>query len=104
VHGFIPQISAQAASEAMTAMLIAHYEREMSNQGQHIDLSIQESGIGILQATRDVGPAQLEYMWSGNLAETWVARRLAFACKDGFAILLQGGGGSVRMVRPRRVS
>ena len=36
-------------------MLIAHYEREVSQQGQHIHLSIQESGIGILQATIEVG-------------------------------------------------
>lgn len=100
--GFIPQLQAQAASEAMTATLIAHYEREISGEGQHIDFSIQESGIGILQATVEMWDlARHEYMRSGG---TWVAtsgaaRRLAFPCKDGFAILLQGGGGSIRMVQ-----
>ena len=100
--GFIPQISAQAASEAMTAVMIAHYERECSDQGQHIDLSIQESGIGILQATVEMWDlARHEYMRSGGtwMATSGAARRLAFPCKDGFAILLQGGGGSVRMVQ-----
>ncbi len=85
----------------MTAILIAHYEREMSDEGQHIDLSIQESGIGILQATVEAWDlAKLEYKRSGG---SWItsgaARRLSFKCKDGYAILLQGGGGSVRMVK-----
>ena len=99
--GFMPQLSAGAASELMTAMLIAHYEREVSQQGQHIDLSIQESGIGILQATIEIWDlANLDY---GRAGVGWptssgAIRRLIFACKDGYAALLQGGGGSVRMV------
>lgn len=100
--GFIPQLQAQAASEAMTATLIAHYEREISGEGQHIDFSIQESGIGILQATVEMWDlARHEYMRSGGswVATSGAARRLAFPCKDGFAILLQGGGGSIRMVQ-----
>ena len=100
--GFIPQISAQAASELMTAILIAHYERELSNEGQHIDLSIQESGIGVLQATVEMWDlAKLDYKRSGDrwITTSGAARRLAFKCKDGYGILLQGGGGSVRMVR-----
>jgi len=100
--GFPAQITAQAATEAMTATLIAHYERETSGLGQQVDLSLQESGIGILQATVEMWDlARHEYMRSGG---TWVAtsgaaRRLAFPCRDGYAILLQGGGGSVRMVQ-----
>jgi crotonobetainyl-CoA:carnitine CoA-transferase CaiB-like acyl-CoA transferase len=100
--GFIPQISAQAASELMTAILIAHYEREVSHAGQHVDLSIQASGIGILQATVEMWDlARLDYKRSGDswLTTSGAARRLAFKCKDGYAILLQGGGGSVRMVK-----
>jgi crotonobetainyl-CoA:carnitine CoA-transferase CaiB-like acyl-CoA transferase len=100
--GFIPQISAQAASELLTAILIAHYEREMSHEGQHVDLSIQASGIGILQATVEMWDlAKLNYQRSGDswLTTSGAARRLAFECKDGYAILLQGGGGSVRMVK-----
>jgi crotonobetainyl-CoA:carnitine CoA-transferase CaiB-like acyl-CoA transferase len=99
--GFIPQISAQAASELMTAVLIAHYEREVSNHGQHIDLSIQESGIGILQATVEMWDlAKVDYARAGGgwLTSSGAARRLIFECKDGYAALLQGGGGSVRMV------
>ena len=99
--GFLPQISAQAASEMMTAMLIAHYEREVSKQGQHVDLSIQESGIGILQATVEMWDlAQIDYRRLGGAWPTssGAARRIIFPCKDGYVALLQGGGGSVRMV------
>ena len=99
--GFMPQLSAGAASELMTAMLIAHYEREVSQQGQHIDLSIQESGIGILQATIEVWDlAKLDYERAGVgwPTSSGAIRRLIFACRDGYAALLQGGGGSVRMV------
>jgi len=103
--GFMPQISAQAASELMTAVLIAHYEREVSNQGQHVDLSIQESGIGILQATIETWDlAKVDYERAGVCWPTssGAVRRLIFACKDGYAALLQGGGGSVRMVNASR--
>jgi len=103
--GFMPQISAQAASELMTAVLIAHYEREVSNQGQHVDLSIQESGIGILQATIETWDlAKVNYERAGVCWPTssGAVRRLIFACKDGYAALLQGGGGSVRMVNASR--
>ena len=82
-------------------MLIAHYEREVSQQGQHIDLSIQESGIGILQATIEIWDlAKLDYERAGVgwPTSSGAIRRLIFACKDGYAALLQGGGGSVRMV------
>jgi crotonobetainyl-CoA:carnitine CoA-transferase CaiB-like acyl-CoA transferase len=99
--GFMPQISAQAASELLTAMLIAHYEREVSHQGQHIDLSIQESAIGILQATIEMWDlAKLDYERAGVgwPTSSGATRRLIFACRDGYATLLQGGGGSVRMV------
>jgi crotonobetainyl-CoA:carnitine CoA-transferase CaiB-like acyl-CoA transferase len=82
-------------------MLIAHYEREISNQGQHIDLSIQESAIGILQATIEIWDlAGLDYERAGVgwPTSSGATRRLIFACEDGYATLLQGGGGSVRMV------
>ena len=99
--GFIPQISAQASSELMTAILIAHYEREVSGVGQHIDLSIQDSGIGLLQASVEAWDlAKLDYKRTGGSWGTSGAlRRLSFECKDGYAILLQGGGGSIRMVK-----
>src|SRR5260221_13327025 len=100
--GLLPDIYEQGASELMTASLIAHYEREMSDEGQHIDLSIQESGIGILQATVEAWDlAKLEYKRSGG---SWItsgaARRLSFKWKDGYAILLQGRVGSVSRVKP----
>lgn len=100
--GFIPQICAQASSEALTAALIAHWEREKTGHGEHIDESIQESGIGLLQSTIEFWDlAKMDYKRSGGswLTTSGAARKLVFKCKDGYTVFLQGGGGSVRMVQ-----
>lgn len=84
----VPQTYALAGSEAAIGTLIAHYHRELTGEGQHIDMSIHES----MCLTLMVIPTEWEF--SGTLERRLGAlrqmstpprifQRYIWPCKDG---------------------
>lgn len=94
-----PQAYLHAGSEAAAASLIAHYYREVSGEGQHVDVSIQESVIGSLMDTQEMWDLRkFNFLRSGN-AWTFVRadggivkQRYCLPCKDGWVVCYTLGG------------
>ena len=101
-----PQSYLHGGLEAAAGSLIAHHFREISGQGQHIDVSIQESIMTILEFTQET------WAFSGvdtprpgggykypNLNEGIVMQRYIFPCKDGYILCYSLGGSNTAGVR-----
>jgi len=99
-----PQAFLHAGAEAATASLISHWYRETTGEGQHIDVSVQQS---VLWATMNITA-----YW--DLSKRNVTRKGSsftflnasvqetFPCKDGFVTFLPRGGalsGAIRSVQ-----
>lgn len=81
-----PQAYMQASMEGLAGTLIAHYYRETSGQGQHVDVSAQQAGVWSAEGCHQIwllnrvmptrhGPDQQ--------VSSGVSRRIHYACKDG---------------------
>jgi len=91
-----PQSYLLASAEAAAATLIAHYYRETSGQGQHVDVSIQASVAGKLanaiptwELNHTVLKREGSYMF-GRGAK--LRMRLLWPCKDGYVTFALMGG------------
>ena len=88
------QASLQAAGQAVAGTLVAHLEREVTGQGQWVDVSAQ---VAMLWATLSESALPPLHGWTPGRdgAYTRAARfrrRLIFPCRDGFVALIVGGG------------
>lgn len=84
-----------AGAEAATASLIAHWHREMTGEGQHADVSIQQCVIWITMWSTvywDLNRVDLRRAGVG-WAHPNVNQRLVFPCKDGYVLCHVWGGG-----------
>ncbi|MFC1944004.1 CaiB/BaiF CoA transferase family protein [Chloroflexota bacterium] len=91
------QIYLHASLEAAEGTLVAHYHREQTGQGQHVDVSAQESLVCLMLGAH--------FDWLDNNGEIYTHRdgnfrsreiggrtRSLFPCKDGsIALFLMGG-------------
>jgi crotonobetainyl-CoA:carnitine CoA-transferase CaiB-like acyl-CoA transferase len=91
-----------AGAHAASATLAALYYRELSGEGQHVDVSMQES---VLWTT--LLPVQFWDMMKINLFRAGSKRsmgtaffRLAFPCKDGYVGFLIAGGQLASITMP----
>jgi crotonobetainyl-CoA:carnitine CoA-transferase CaiB-like acyl-CoA transferase len=91
-----------AGAHAASATLATLYYRELSGEGQHVDVSMQES---VLWTT--LLPVQFWDMMKINLFRAGSKRsmgtaffRLAFPCKDGFVGFLIAGGQLASITMP----
>ena len=75
-----------AGVHAVGATLIAHYYRELTGAGQHVDVSIQEAMVWTtMYAIPYWHTAQRLFPRSGNLQTRYGSTyRLMFPCKDGY--------------------
>jgi len=91
-----PQAYIQGSAEAAAGTMIAFYHREMTGEGQHVDVSIQESVVWIpmyAPQTWDVGKAIPRRRGpSQRIAGEEADRKLNWACKDGFVSFGIWGG------------
>ncbi len=90
-----PQASIAGGAEGAAAALIAHWHRETSGEGQHIDVSIQESMTNMLfNATVwwDISGRNLV-----RVGDTWqigpILVPFGYRCRDGYVSLNLLGGG-----------
>ncbi len=92
----VPQAYFLASSHAAAATMVAHYYRQISGEGQHVDVSAQQC---VLAELTNVVP-----LWELNqsilkragsyMAGRWegIRQRLLWPCKDGFVIFYIMGG------------
>ena len=91
-----PQSYLLASAEAAAATMIAHYYRETTGQGQHVDVSIQASVAGKLanaiptwELSQTLLKREGSYMF-GRGAK--LRMRLLWPCKDGYVTFALMGG------------
>ena len=87
-----PQAFHFAAAEAAMAALVAHFERERSGRGQHVDVSAQQAlGLATLYRILDApwGQAPAERS-SGGLQLGKLFMRMRFPTRDGWVVLGPG--------------
>ena len=99
-----PQAYLHGAAEAANAAMMALYAREMYGEGQHVDVSIQQSIHTVTQVMMNMwdiykvismrGPARGYPRPNG----TTIRSRYFYPCKDGWILLLVGGGALQSMV------
>lgn len=97
---FMHQASLNAGAEAAAASMIAHYHRERTGQGQHVDVSAQEVAYWILTSWPEFWETEgvIPKRFGGPPrppSEGARERRLIYPVKDGHvAFWVQGGRGA----------
>ena len=91
-----PQAYLQASAHAAAATMIAHYYRETSGEGQHVDVSMQQcvvwglaNAISLWELNRMILKRVGSYLsgrWTGT------KQRLVWQCKDGYVLYVVMGG------------
>ncbi|MBL7177048.1 MAG: CoA transferase [Desulfobacteraceae bacterium] len=87
-----------------TGSMVAHYHRELSGEGQHVDVSIQQAGILTLMngvETWDlygIKPPRSGHLRTTTRGEDQLTVRMLYPCKDGWAFIHYGGaaGGVIK--------
>jgi len=92
----LPQAFTNAATEAAVGTMAAHYHRELTGEGQHVDVSAQECGIALLawgwQAFDMLKFVMPQHGGSFISISSDTRKNLIYPCKDGFVVLYMGGG------------
>lgn len=94
-----PQAYLMAGAQAAGGSLIAHHHRQLTGQGQHVDVSIQES---LIMATTQAVPfwhlLHIKLLRAGPLRvglSTKAGARQVWPCKDGMvSFIIQAGKGT----------
>jgi benzylsuccinate CoA-transferase BbsE subunit len=100
-----PQAALNAAVDAFAASVFALWHSVKTGEGQHIDVSMQECSLRLMQNINPLWELnQIIYKRSGNAYPvlTGIKRRLNWKCKDGYVCTFFGGGASEILVRQAR--
>jgi len=91
-----PQAYSLACAEAAAGTMIAHYYREVTGEGQWVDVSIQESAAWALLNSRmfwDINKVRISRAGPYRVGlSTQGKQRICFACKDGYVTFVMFGG------------
>ncbi|UCC61279.1 MAG: CoA transferase [Dehalococcoidia bacterium] len=89
-----PQAYLHAGNQAASGTLAALYYREVSGEGQHVDVSMQESVAWTLMNVIQFWDLMTFNMFRGGSTRMMGTPRfrVAFPCKDGFVAFLIAGG------------
>lgn len=91
-----PQACLHGGAEAAAASMIAHWHREMTGEGQHVDVSIQQCVVWVMMAvTARWDLSKMIYPRTGSLGAISkdVMIQGVFPCKDGYIVAMILGGG-----------
>jgi len=105
-----PQVYFMGGLHGFTGSMLAHYHRELSGEGQHVDISCQQA---VAMATPPVIVVQdiMGFSFRGLGSSTMYPRaaphemlmlRLHYRCKDGYVFAPLLGGGQAGMVKSTR--
>jgi benzylsuccinate CoA-transferase BbsE subunit len=80
------QAYAQASAQAAAGTMVAHYYRETSGEGQHVDVSVQEAVSNTLDTTQQAWDLQKLIFKRTGCSRALGDRvvRAIYACKDGY--------------------
>jgi len=90
----VPQAFLHGGAEGAAASMIAHYHRQRTGRGQHVDVSIQECVMWTtMDATGYWDLNRINRQRSGTVnAAPKASLRSLWPCKDGFVTLMVAGG------------
>jgi benzylsuccinate CoA-transferase BbsE subunit len=95
-----PQASLHGGTQAAAASLIAHWHRELTGEGQHVDVSIQECVVNLVMNATPLW--DLIKFIVPRIGNVWmlgsVLIPMGYRCKDGYVSLFMLGGGAKGMV------
>jgi crotonobetainyl-CoA:carnitine CoA-transferase CaiB-like acyl-CoA transferase len=100
VRLYPPQVYYYGCLHAAVGSLFAYYNAELTGEGQHVDVSLQESIVlALMNATETWNLHKVNVHHSGSSQMigrrpplTPLRQRRIFRCKDGFVAVLFGGG------------
>lgn len=90
-----PQAALHGAVEGAAGSLVAHWHRERTGRGQHVDVSLQKCAIGTLQAVPEMWEyTRYIYRRAGPrvVSGSGLKRRQFYPCKDGYVAFIILGG------------
>ena len=89
-----PQAYLHASNHAASGTLAALYYRELSGEGQHVDVSMQEAVVWTLMSVIQFWDMMKFSMFRGGSKRRMggPVARVLFPCKDGYVSFLIGGG------------
>ena len=102
----LPQAYSVAGANAAVGALIAHYHRERTGRGQHVDVSVQACIPWVAQCAPDYWPclkknlrrAGCSFTIPSEIYPQGLRRRVVWQCKDGhICTYLMAGGPAGRM-------
>jgi crotonobetainyl-CoA:carnitine CoA-transferase CaiB-like acyl-CoA transferase len=96
VHISLPQACLHAGADAAVGCMVAYYHREETGEGQHVDVSMQQSAAWFQAnavATYELNGSILKRAGSFRLGmSTQVAQRQVWQCQDGYVFFNVIGG------------
>lgn len=95
--GVAPQAFLHAAAAGATGAMIAHYHRELTGEGQHVDVSAQQCVVFTMMQAHMYWPINhVIQKWSGHYfaghPPSGLLAPLIFPCKDGYVAFLVYSG------------
>ncbi|MEE8470260.1 MAG: CoA transferase [Dehalococcoidia bacterium] len=100
-----PQFYHLGGLHGAVGSLVAYYHRELTGEGQHVDVSCQQAVVLSLMCVTELWD-MLKYnyrglgsSYGGRMPDgTVIFNRVIFPCKDGFVFLLMTGGAAASFV------
>jgi crotonobetainyl-CoA:carnitine CoA-transferase CaiB-like acyl-CoA transferase len=94
-----PQATLQGGLHAASQTMVANWHREMCDEGQHVDISIQECVLNLIEAGTqhwDISGNALARYGGAYKSPKGAILNTGFPCKDGFiSLYLQGGNSAM---------
>lgn len=96
-----PQFYFQGGTHGALGSVVAHYHREITGEGQHVDVSCQQAIVLSLMNTIEMWDIQKMNVtgagtWVGFMGRT--VTKLIYRCRDGYVFTMLGGGGQAGIV------
>lgn len=91
----VPQASLHAGAEGAVGAMIAYFHRQITGEGQHVDISMQESMVLCLSqvpAYWQINGIRLKRDGCYRVLSSGVRSRMIWPCKDGYITFLIHGG------------
>jgi crotonobetainyl-CoA:carnitine CoA-transferase CaiB-like acyl-CoA transferase len=91
----MPQACLHAGSDAAVGCMLAHYHRRKSGEGQHVDISMQQSAAWFLAQTLphwDIDKMILGRVGTFRTSSRGTLQRQVWPCKDGYIFFFMIGG------------
>ena len=96
-----PQFYFQGGLQGALGSVVAHYHREMTGEGQYVDVSCQQAVVLSLMNTIEMWDIQKMNVTGAGPGVGFMGRmvvKLIYRCQDGYVFTVLGGGGQAGVV------